>query len=464
MNRVHRIGGRAIFALAIFAVLAVAILTRPQKTLTEFDQPQYFTVASDVMHYGVFSNGWFADNEPTGAPKPGMFYGPLYPWMIVALAKADPRFATAVDCGADMWRGKRPYGSCEVYLWPMLLIHALLLTLGALAVARAAELLFGGERFFWVTGAVTAAALTAEANQFSFVMTEATTFALYSLTMLAMVLGWTRSNPRYFLLAGLGLGLLCLTRFSFLVVALVLPLLIVINARFVVRPGLGRDRRARLRLGIHGRHPAVGRAQCGLGGEIRTDRGIRCARAGRAFRLRPDDPARIRAGIPLLPAGSRSTNRQRNVRAAGDGSLRLRKQGQLLRHRLDQEIRLDRAIQAARSDHRAVVPGGTARERVALHPGQHSARLVRHVGGRMARPVAGADVRRRLRCRLATIAAPAAALRAARIGDARPARRARQLLHALQPRPDRTILGCGRLADRVGWRARAFAIASASPP
>ena len=36
-------------------------------------------------------------------------------------------------------------------------------------------------------GAVTAAALTAEANQFSFVMTEATTFALYSLTMLAMV-------------------------------------------------------------------------------------------------------------------------------------------------------------------------------------------------------------------------------------------------------------------------------------
>jgi hypothetical protein len=237
MNRVHRIVGRAIFALAIFAVLAVAILTRPQKTLTEFDQPQYFTVASDVMHYGVFSNGWFADNGPAGAPKPGMFYGPLYPWMIVALAKADPRFATAVDCGADMWRGKRPYGSCEVHLWPMLLIHALLLTLGALAVARAAEILFGGERFFWVTGAVTVAALTAEANQFSFVMTEATTFALYSLTMLAMVLGWTRSNPRYFSLAGLGLGLLCLTRFSFLVVALVLPLLIVINARFVVRRG-----------------------------------------------------------------------------------------------------------------------------------------------------------------------------------------------------------------------------------
>jgi hypothetical protein len=69
------------------------------------------------------------------------------------------------------------------------------------------------------------------------VMTEATTFALYSLTMLAMVLGWTRSNPHYFFIAGLGLGLLCLTRFSFLVVALVLPLLIVINGRFVVRRG-----------------------------------------------------------------------------------------------------------------------------------------------------------------------------------------------------------------------------------
>src|ERR1041385_7782961 len=99
MTNVYRVGGRVAFALAIFMVLTAAILTRPPKTLTEFDQPLYFSVASDLIHYGVFGNGWFADGERAGAePEPGMFFGPVYPWMIVLLAKADPRFAQAVDC------------------------------------------------------------------------------------------------------------------------------------------------------------------------------------------------------------------------------------------------------------------------------------------------------------------------------------------------------------------------------
>ena len=238
MKRVYGIWGRAIFALAVFAMLASAILTRPPKALTEFDQPLYFSVASDLIHYGVFSNGWFGDDERTAAgPKPGMFFGPLYPWMIVALAKIDSGFARSVDCGADMYRGRRPYGSCKVHVWPMLAIHALFLTLGVLAIARAAELMFGGKAIFWVGGAAAAAALAVEADQFSFVMTDATAFSLYGLTMLTMVLGWVRSQRRYFVLAGLGFGVLCLTRFSFLLPALVMPLLIGINSRFVVRRG-----------------------------------------------------------------------------------------------------------------------------------------------------------------------------------------------------------------------------------
>jgi hypothetical protein len=235
-----RIGGRLVFALAIFALLATAILTRPSKTLTQFDQPLYFTVASDILHHGVFSNGWFGDRERTNArPAPGMFFGPLYPWMIVAVAKADPRFASAVDCGADMYRGKWPYLSCEIYIWPMLVIHALLLTAGALAIAQAAKLLLGNEPSFYVTGVLVTGTLTAEADQFSFVMTEATTFSLYNLSMLAMVLGWTMLKRPYFVLAGLGFGVLCLARFSFLVAVLIMPLLIAINSRFIVRPQRG---------------------------------------------------------------------------------------------------------------------------------------------------------------------------------------------------------------------------------
>jgi hypothetical protein len=81
-------------------------------------------------------------------------------------------------------------------------------------------------------------ALLADADLFSFLMTESMTFSLYSLVMLAMVMGWTTSKRRYFVLAGLGLGLLCLARFSFLVPALVMPALIFLNARLVARtPG-----------------------------------------------------------------------------------------------------------------------------------------------------------------------------------------------------------------------------------
>jgi hypothetical protein len=58
--------------------------------------------------------------------------------------------------------------------------------------------------------------------------------------MLAMVMGWTTAKRRYFVLAGFGLGLLCLVRFSFLVTAFIMPALIFLNARFVARPNRGR--------------------------------------------------------------------------------------------------------------------------------------------------------------------------------------------------------------------------------
>jgi hypothetical protein len=237
MTRLSRIGLRIVFALAILGVLSAAILTRAPKPLKQFDQPFYFSVASDLIHYGTFSNGWIGKDERTSAgPVPGMFFGPVYPAMIVAVAKLDPHFAATVDCGAEAYARSQP---CDVYVRPMLIIHAVLLTLGVLAVARAGEILFKSTAMFWTVGVVATGALLADADQFSFVMTEATTFSLYSLTMLAMVLGWTTSARRYFVLAGLAAGVLCLTRMSFLVAALLLPVLIVINSRFFSRPRRG---------------------------------------------------------------------------------------------------------------------------------------------------------------------------------------------------------------------------------
>jgi hypothetical protein len=240
MKKLSRIGSRFAFALTIFLGLAAAILTRPPKPLDEFDQPFYLTVAYDLVHHGVFSNGFIDLGNAAGAsPPPGMFFAPLYPSLIAGVTAIDARFARTVDCGAEAYSATRSAADCDVYVRPMLLIHALALTLGAFAVARAAELLFPERGIFWLAGAVATVALLADANQFSFLMTESMTFSLYSLAMLAMVLGWTTSRSRYFVMAGLALGALCLVRFSFLLAALVMPALIAINARFLARPRRG---------------------------------------------------------------------------------------------------------------------------------------------------------------------------------------------------------------------------------
>src|SRR5262245_27687124 len=76
---------RIFFALAIMAVLTTAILLRPAKWLSDFDQSFYLTIAYDLKHHGVFSNGKFDDvNSVVAVPPPGMFFAPLYPWLIVA--------------------------------------------------------------------------------------------------------------------------------------------------------------------------------------------------------------------------------------------------------------------------------------------------------------------------------------------------------------------------------------------
>jgi hypothetical protein len=236
-NGLFNMAARIAFTLVIFAVLATALLTRPPKWLSDFDQSFYLTIAYDLKRHGVFSNGVFDDVvSPVAVPPPGMFFGPLYPWLIVGVTKLDARFAKAVDCGVEANHKVREGAECEVYARPMHLMHAALLALGVLAIALAAEVMFAATAVFWLTGVLATAALLPDADLFSFVMTESLTFSLYSLVMLAMALAWSSSKRRYFALAGLMLGLLCLARPSFQVLALALPVLILIGARFVADP------------------------------------------------------------------------------------------------------------------------------------------------------------------------------------------------------------------------------------
>jgi len=200
------------------AVMTGAIFPRPAKSLGDFDQAVYLTIAYDMERYGVFSNGVFDTADSTESmPSPGMSFGPVYPWIVLISMKIDARFAEAVRCAVENDRGHDDVNSCETYAAPVLLAHAFFLTIAILAIARAAELIFGGLRMFWLAASLSTLGLLPETDLFSFAMTESTTLFLYSVLALDMVLFYSTQLPRYVVAGGFLLGLLTLTRAEYVV-------------------------------------------------------------------------------------------------------------------------------------------------------------------------------------------------------------------------------------------------------
>ena len=228
-SRLSRPSGAAlaILGVAAFLVLAAAITSRSPKWLTDFDQLFYVTIAADLDRHGVFSNGVLGKPEsPDGRPRPGMFFGPLYPALVFAAMRLDPRFAASVNCALEASTGKKNAADCEVYARPMHILHALLLSFGVLAVAFSAHVLLGPGPFFPTAGALATLALLWDAELFSFVMTESASFALYSVAAAALVAAWSCGRPRAFAAAGLLFGALCLLRPSF---AILLPVCVLLT-------------------------------------------------------------------------------------------------------------------------------------------------------------------------------------------------------------------------------------------
>jgi uncharacterized membrane protein len=224
---------RIILLAAAFVFLTAAIMSRPPKSLRDFDQLSYLTIAYDLDRHGIFSNGVFDQTDSTRtAPAAGMFFGPGYPVLVLAAMKLDSHFAKVVACSVEANRDNNESAECEAYATPIHILHAFLLALGVLAIAQSGALIFGSARVFWLAGVLATGSLSAEADLFSFIMTESMTVSLYSIFALFAVLAWKAERIRYFALAGIFLGLLCLTRPSFVVVIPVVLVLIVLNGRW----------------------------------------------------------------------------------------------------------------------------------------------------------------------------------------------------------------------------------------
>jgi 4-amino-4-deoxy-L-arabinose transferase-like glycosyltransferase len=219
-----------------FAVLSGLILSRPIYTLQDYDQPFYITVAYDLYRWDTFSNGIIADSESATdtdsntRPPPGMFFGPVYPVLVYAGMKLDPRFARAVSCSVEADRDDRDYSTCDRYELPMRLLNILFLVLAIVTLASTAEIIFKRRSVSVPTGVFALTAVAFEAQIFSYLMTEATIFFFYSTFALGAILAWQTGKTRYFLFSGLLLGLLCLTKPSFLIV---FPLVLAITALYL---------------------------------------------------------------------------------------------------------------------------------------------------------------------------------------------------------------------------------------
>lgn len=230
----NRFGTRFALALAVLAVVAAAVISRPAKRLSDFDQIFYLNIAYDLRHHGVFSNGIFDRVDSTQAKPPaGMFFMPVYPLIVYAVMAVDPRFARTVDCTIEADANHRDLDTCDTYALPLKIVHAMFLALGILAVALTGEAIFRGARVFYLGGLLATAGVLAEAELFSFLMTESVAFCLFSLFGYALVRALKSGRARDWALAGAVLGVGVLTRPSYLSLLPVALVLMAVNARWL---------------------------------------------------------------------------------------------------------------------------------------------------------------------------------------------------------------------------------------
>jgi hypothetical protein len=205
-------------AAVVFGFLAATLLTREPPPIEGFDQSFYYTIAYDLDRHHTYTNGIFGPSgSETEAPPPGMFFMPLYPTLVWAVMQVDGRYKAAIAC-ANQVRYHRPdYTPCPPYSRPMMIVHALLLTIGVMAVGFAARLLIASPWALPVTAGIAALGVYSHATLFSYMMTESLAFCLYSLSTLAFLLAVRRGAARDFALTGVATALLVLARPSFLV-------------------------------------------------------------------------------------------------------------------------------------------------------------------------------------------------------------------------------------------------------
>lgn len=217
MDRIARVPWLVVL-LTSFLVLYVKNLDRPSYPLAVFDQSFYLSIAYDVARHGVFGDGVFDQVDGTRqAPPPGMFIAPVYPALLSLVMRFDPAFFAAAGCMLEARaQGRAGDSGCPNHTSIMRPLH-LAFWAGTVACLHVlAGAMFAWRPAVWATTLAALGAAVINLKVTNYLMTESLTVFLATGHATALYFALRRRRPGLMLLAGLALGLLTLTRPSYL--------------------------------------------------------------------------------------------------------------------------------------------------------------------------------------------------------------------------------------------------------
>ncbi|MCK5374893.1 MAG: hypothetical protein KAJ40_06375 [Alphaproteobacteria bacterium] len=196
--------------LAVFAIYVQAQKETPNARIGE--GCAYMSIAKTLADNGIFTNGTMVKKDTSDKhDNAGMFFAPLYPALLSVIMKFDKTFYDTVSCHVT---AKNPATNCAHDFGILGYVQIALASLSTLLIWLAGFMITKRYSAAWLAMGIS---LLAEAYAYytAQIMTENLVFPLFSATCLFIVFAWKYKKTWPWFLAGISLGLLALTRPSF---------------------------------------------------------------------------------------------------------------------------------------------------------------------------------------------------------------------------------------------------------
>lgn len=197
------------------------------------DQVRYLSIGYDLATSGRFTDGSLDAQHRDSTHRPsGMFVAPLYPALLAAVMRIDPRLLATARCAAVT--GEAAAG-CPRDLGLLIPLQFAMAAATLLLLWMSAEAVSGSRLGAWIALVAAAFGCYEYPQHARVAMTETLTCLLFAAFSLALLLSVQRKSLRAAAVAGVLIGLTSLTRPGFLYLAWAITGLVVLSALLLLR-------------------------------------------------------------------------------------------------------------------------------------------------------------------------------------------------------------------------------------